>query len=117
MGFPIEFFQDDHFGRPINEFLDGLDDKQKAKAFRVFQWVQEHERVSSEHLKKLPGTDDIWEVRVGFAGNIQRYLGKLHNGRLVLVHAFVKKTQKTPAKEIALAEHRARHYVRTHGRA
>ncbi|MGO8766062.1 MAG: type II toxin-antitoxin system RelE/ParE family toxin [Limisphaerales bacterium] len=63
-------------------------------------------------MKKLEGTDDLWEVRVEFGGDAFRLLGFLDAGGLiVLTHGFAKKTQKTPEREIALAEQRKRDHL------
>ena len=53
----------------------------------------------------MAGTNDLWEVRVQAGSNIYRFLGFLHLGGFVILnHAFQKKTQKTPKKEIDIAE-------------
>ncbi len=63
-------------------------------------------------LQKLVGTEDIWEVRIEFGGDIFRLLGFFDKGNLVvLTNGFTKKTQKTPSKEIALAEKRKKEYL------
>ena len=63
-------------------------------------------------LQKLEGTDDLWEVRAEFGGDAFRLLGCWDAGRLVvLTNGFAKKTQKTPAREIELAEQRRRDYL------
>ena len=65
------------------------------------------------YLKKLVNTDDIWEVRVQISGNIFRLLGFFENDSLVVLnHGFQKKTQKTPSKEINVAERRKKDYLR-----
>ncbi|MDX8392818.1 MAG: type II toxin-antitoxin system RelE/ParE family toxin, partial [Mariprofundaceae bacterium] len=57
-------------------------------------------------------TDDIWEVRVQVGNNIFRLLGFLDGGNLVILnHAFQKKTQKTPKREIYTAETRKQDYL------
>jgi len=67
--------------------------------------------VPAVYLQKLVNTDDLWEVRVSFAGNIFRLLGWLNtDGKLMLAHGFTKKTQATPEKEIAITETRKREY-------
>lgn len=49
----------------------------------------------------------LWEVRSELTqGRIARVLFCLHDGRMVLLHAFIKKTQKTPAADIELATKR-----------
>lgn len=65
--------------------------------------TREHEFVSTEYLKKLKGNENIWEVRVQFGDNIFRLLGFFKNKSLIILnHAFTKKTQKNPRKEINL---------------
>jgi phage-related protein len=74
--------------------------------------VEELDNVPRQYFKKLVNTDDIWEVRVQLGNNIFRLLGFLDEpDTLVLTNGFVKKTQKTPAQEIALAERRKRDYI------
>jgi phage-related protein len=46
----------------------------------------------------------LWEVRSTLTqGRIARVLFCEHAGRMVLLHAFIKKTQKTPASDLDLA--------------
>jgi len=63
-------------------------------------------------LKKLKGSDDIWEIRVQFGNNIFRFLGFYESNKVILTNAFSKKTQKTPEKEIELAEQRKKEYYK-----
>ena len=58
------------------------------------------------------GTDDLWEVRAEFGGDAYRLLGFWDAGRLIiLTNGFAKKTQKTPTREIEIAEQRKRDYL------
>jgi phage-related protein len=51
----------------------------------------------------------LWEVRSELTQNrIVRVLFRVHQGRMVLLHAFIKKTQKTPASDRDLALKRMR---------
>ena len=64
------------------------------------------------YLKKLEGTDGLWEVRTEFGGDAFRLLGFWEAGRMIiLTNGFAKKTQKTPERELALAEQRRRDYL------
>ncbi|MGB6536652.1 MAG: type II toxin-antitoxin system RelE/ParE family toxin [Xanthobacteraceae bacterium] len=46
----------------------------------------------------------LWEVRSDIThGRIARVLFCIHDSRMVLLHAFVKKTQKTPDADLELA--------------
>ena len=76
------------------------------------QLIEEIELVPVQYFKKLVNTDNIWEVRVQVGNNIFRILGFLDDECLVVLnHAFQKKTQKTPKKEIKLAEKRKKDYL------
>ena len=97
---------------PVEEFLDSLESKQAQKVAWVLQLVEELDLVPVQYFKKLVGSDEIWEVRVQVGGNIFRILGFLDGAELVVLnHAFQKKTQKTPRKEIQTAERRKRDYL------
>ena len=65
------------------------------------------ERIQEPHVKHLRGK--IWEMRFGGRDGIGRALYVTSIGRrVVVVHAFVKKTQKTPKSALDLAERRTR---------
>ena len=67
--------------------------------------------VPRQYFKKLGGTDDVWEVRADFGGDAFRLLGFWDGGsRIILTNGFAKKSPKTPAREIELAEQRKRDY-------
>jgi phage-related protein len=53
----------------------------------------------------------IWEVRTSLKQNIARTLFAVDANNMILLHAFIKKTQQTPASEIALAEKRFKEYL------
>ena len=56
-----------------------------------------------------PMGQGLWEVRTELSNNrIARILLCFDQGVLVALHAFIKKTQKTPADELALARKRQR---------
>ena len=72
---------------------------------------QAHPASAFRLSEKMAATDDLWEVRVIFSGNIFRVLGWMDDmGKLVLAHGFTKKTDKTPLHEIRTTETRKRIY-------
>jgi phage-related protein len=108
----IRFYRTKSGYCPVEEFLDSLSGKQAQKAAWVLQLVEEMDIVPVKYFKKLVNTDDIWEVRVQAEGNIFRFLGFFDNESLVILnHAFQKKTQKTPSREIKIAEDRKKDYL------
>jgi len=58
-----------------------------------------------------PMGDGIWEVRSDLPSNrIARLLFSLQQGRIVILHAFIKKSQKTPPADLELARKRDREF-------
>jgi phage-related protein len=101
---------------PVEDFLDTLTDKQFEKVSFVLDLIEQLNFIPEVYLKKLKGSDDIWEVRVQYGNNIFRLLGFFEaNNIVILNHAFTKKTQKTPAREINIAEKRKREYLKEKG--
>ena|ERR1035438_5966823 len=106
----IVFYKRPNGNSPIEEFIDSLNAKQASKILWTLRLVRNLERVTEEYLKKLKGTNDIWEIRIQFGNDIFRILGFFDDHRIILTNGFVKKSQKTPKKEIELAEHRKKEY-------
>jgi phage-related protein len=98
---------------PVEEFFDSLTNKQFEKISFVFDLIEQIDIVPRKYFKKLKGTDDIWEVRIQHGNNIFRVLGFFDGKDLVVLnHAFTKKSQKIPKKEIAVAEKRKHNYFK-----
>ena len=49
---------------------------------------------------------DIWEIRTRLDNRIARLLFVIENSSVVLLHGFIKKTQKTPIVELKVAQQR-----------
>ena len=87
------------------EFYEKQDDKVQLKIEFVLDLVRFEERVPIKFFKLLKSTEGIYEIRVLTAFKSIRILCFLDEGNLViLTNCFVKKTQKTPKKEIKLAQ-------------
>lgn len=52
--------------------------------------------------------DGLWEVRSRLRDGIARVIFVIEEDLMVLLHGFVKQSQKTPKKDLALARRRAR---------
>jgi len=108
----IHFYRTDSGLCPVEEFLDSLTAKQAQKVTWVMHLVEEMQSVPVKYFKKMSGTDGLWEIRIQSGNNIYRFLGFMNDGNIVILnHAFQKKTQKTPMKEIAIAETRKKDYL------
>src|SRR5438094_689510 len=112
----IIFYQTDSGDKPVADFLAALDPASRAKAVRTLELLRTQPIVPSKFWKKMQGTENLWEVRLEYAGNIFRILACTAKGnRVILLHGFQKKTQKTPQQELEIAEQRKRLYFQKHG--
>ncbi len=107
----IIFYETSSGKCPVEEFLESLTSKQAQKAAWVLSLIEDLPSVPTKFFKKLVHTDDIWEVRINYSNNIFRLLGFFDGPNIILLnHAFQKKTQKTPLRDIKIAEDRKREY-------
>jgi len=100
------------YGTDIIEFYESQNEKVRLKIGYVLDLVRNEPRVPIKFFKKLVSTENIYEVRIITTQKSIRMLCFIENGDLVvLTNAFVKKTQKTPKKEIKLAEKLKKQYL------
>ena len=108
----IEFYEDATGKKLVTEFLDGLDIKMRQKMLRSVKALQEIgialRMPLSEYLE-----DGIFELRAKVGSNISRVLYFfVVDDKAVLTHGFIKKTQKTPRKEIQKAKDIREEYLK-----
>ena len=99
----IIFYEKEDCTAPVQEFLDKLPVKHHAKALRDIDVLEKYGTTLVEpHVKHLKGK--LWELRIKSASDISRIFYFIPVGKdIVLLHGFVKKTQKTPNREIEIA--------------
>ena len=98
----INYYLSPSGDNPVKEFLDERPHA-KAKAFRIFQHIKEYGLTTAiPHIKKLTGTP-LWEIRILGEDSIRIFYVTKMEKQILLLHAFVKKTNKTPLKEIDIA--------------
>lgn len=94
------------------EFYNSQENKVQEKIEYVLDFVRFEKQVPKKFFKALENTDGIYEVRVITTFKSIRILCFFDDGNLiVLTNCFVKKTQKTPKKEIKLAEKLKKEYL------
>ena len=77
----------------------------------VFKIIRNVDNIPKKFLDHMTGTDGIFEIRIEVTSNIYRIFCCFDKGNLVvLFNGFQKKTQKTPKKEIELAERLKKEY-------
>jgi phage-related protein len=102
----VRFFRNPNGREPVREWL-----KERAEADR---------KTIGEHLKEIEFTwpvgfplvtkmdSKLWEVRIPIREGICRIFFTVYKRDMVLVHGIIKKSQKTPVKELEMAQKRCR---------
>ncbi|MCD8388152.1 MAG: type II toxin-antitoxin system RelE/ParE family toxin [Bacteroidales bacterium] len=96
----------------VQTFVASLPEKVQDKIFENIRRVAGGER-NVEIFKKLENSE-IWEFRTRFLKMAYRILAFWDESQETLVvttHGFIKKTQKTPPKEIEKAERIRKEYI------
>ena len=99
----------EYLNQTVVEEAEALPVDMQARLQRIIELVQLFglERVHEPHVKHLDGS--FWEIRVSGKSGIARALYVTVIGkRAVILRVFMKKTQKTPRREIELARQRAK---------
>lgn len=112
--FKAEFYErEDEI--PVKEFLDSLDNKMRAKFLMEIKLLEEKGNQLREPYSKPLG-DGIFELRAKVGTDISRVLYFFyHQGRIILTHGFVKKSQKTPPSEIEKAKRYRKDFMERNG--
>ncbi len=90
--------------QPVREWLKKLPQHERAEIGSDIQAVQFGWPLGLPLVRHLKG--DLWEVRSSLANRIARVVFAVRDDTIVLLHGFIKTTQKTPADDLALAEKR-----------
>ena len=102
---PLIFFRSSSGSEPVRDWLRKLPQPDRHAVGLDLMRVQFRWPVGMPLCR--PMGQGLWEVRSTLPSNrIARVLFCLHAGQLVALHAFVKKTQATPAADLELARQR-----------
>ncbi|MGC4128859.1 MAG: type II toxin-antitoxin system RelE/ParE family toxin [Bergeyella sp.] len=94
------------------EFFESLKPEVRKKFNWTLQLIATLDRVPEKYFKHITNSSGIYELRVELGSNIYRVFSFFDKGNLVvLVNGFQKKTQKTPKKELELAEKLKQEYL------
>lgn len=108
------FYVDPRTGAiPVKRYIESLEGKVAAKVLKYIAFLREHKgHLDEPYSRHIEGS--IRELRVDFARDRHRIFYFTFVGKtIILLHAFLKKTPKTPLREIRTAlEHY--HNVLTH---
>lgn len=109
--FEIIFYETIKGECPVEEFLNSLDKKMRAKLIGMINILEENGNSLREPYSKFVG-DGIFELRCKFGNDITRILYFfIYERKIILTNGFVKKTRKTPVEQIQTAKARRKDFV------
>jgi len=101
---PVIFFQLDSGREPVREWLKNLSRDNRKTIGEDIKTLQFGWPIGMPLARKMG--NDFWELRSTLSSGIARTFFTIFQNKIVLLHAFVKKSQKTPANELATAKRR-----------
>jgi phage-related protein len=101
---------------PVEEFIESLDDQAQDSFILKKQLLQDFgPQLRYPHTDHIE--EGIFELRFkGTEGQIRVLFFFFYGKRIIFSHGFVKKTQKTPRKEIEIAKRRRQNFLAEHKR-
>ena len=102
---PLIFFRTTGGSEPVRDWLKRLQQQDRKEVGLDLMRAQWRWPVGMPLCKPLG--QGLWEVRTNLSSSrISRMFIGMNEGVLVALHAFIKKTQKTPDSELAIARKR-----------
>jgi phage-related protein len=100
----VVFYETPAGAEPVRQWLKELPAHERQAIGEDIKAVQFRWPLGMPLVRKL--TSKVWEVRTTLPTRIARVLFTVKGKHMVLLHAFIKKTQATPVQDIELAEKR-----------
>ncbi len=95
---------------PVYDFIENLSPTAKSKVSNTFDLLAEHGiKLGLPHVKKVTGTK-LWELRILGGDSIRVFYVATSGRTFLMLHGFIKKSQKAPKKEIKIAIARLKEY-------
>jgi phage-related protein len=116
VAYDVEFYQKENGDIPVMDFLLSLQPKMRAKAYSEIELLKKHGADLREpYVKSIKGDKNkgIYELRIKFASDISRiFYFSFKQNIFVLLNGFIKKSNKTPERELERARNYKKDYER-----
>jgi phage-related protein len=100
----VVFYKTEAGKEPVRDWLKSLPSQEKKTIGEDIKTVQFGWPLGMPLVRKLE--KDLWEVRSHLPNRIARVIFTVDDGLMVLLHGFIKKSQKTPSSDLTLARKR-----------
>lgn len=106
----VVFFLTDTGNEPVREWLKTLAREDRKIIGEDIKLVQFRWPLGLPLVRKLEA--DLWEVRSKIGhGNVARVFFTVKGSQMALLHGFIKKSRKTPFKQMTLARTRMKQWI------
>jgi phage-related protein len=102
----VVFYRSGAGNEPVKDWLRSLDREDRRALGEDIKTVELGWPLGMPLVRSLG--DGLWEVRSRLRGGVARVVFLARDDMMVLLHGFVKKSPKTPKKELDVARRRAR---------
>jgi phage-related protein len=110
---PATFYRTAGGAQPVRYWLKALSRDDKRIVGQDIATVEFGWPVGMPHCRSLTSRRGLWEVRSSLTGNrISRVLFCIYREQMVLLHSFIKKSQRTPDRDLDLAVQRMKEFHR-----
>jgi len=112
----VDFYETEDGKCPVSDFIESLDAKMHAKVLRTIDLLENNgTELRGPHSEPMGG--GVFELRTKQGSDISRVFYFFFVGnKAILTNGFVKKTQKTPPGELALARKYKADYERRYSK-
>jgi phage-related protein len=104
MSLKVNFFRQESGKEPVRHWLKTLSAQDRKLIGQNIKTVQWGWPVGMPLVRSLG--NGLWEIRTDIPGKIARIIFCTRGNHMVLLHGFIKKTQKLPKRDIELAKNR-----------
>ena len=100
----VVFYKSNSGKEPVRDWLKKLEKEDRKVIGENIKTVQFGWPLGMPLVRKIETS--LWEVRIQLNNRIARILFTAHEGIMILLHGFIKKSQKTPANDLKVAKQR-----------
>ena len=100
----VVFYKTESGNEPVRDWLKGLSREDRKSIGEDIKTAQYGWPLGMPLIRKLER--GLWEVRSNISTGIARVFFTVQEGLMILLHGFVKKSQKTPPNELDTARRR-----------
>lgn len=105
--YQVVFYKDNRGKQPVQEFINAQDSSSRSKFAKLFRLLQIYgPELMMPYARYLSG--GMYELRLRGKNEVRVFYVWIsgNRGRIVLLHAFKKRTQKLPERELEIARTR-----------